>query len=70
MFLDTLNGDTSLFTDHVPINKKLAVGEKDVVGYKASVPSFCPPGEWTIVLTIKDQNDQSIAILKAHFTVE
>lgn len=67
LYLDTLNNGVSLFTDHVPINKPYSTGDKDVVGYTAAIPSFCPPGSWDIMLYLKDEDGNNAAILKAHF---
>ena len=69
VFLDTLNNGVSLFTDHVAVAKNYATGEKDVVGYTATVPSFCPSGSWDIYLYVKDGDDNTAATLKIHFDI-
>ena len=69
LYLDTLNNGVSLFTDHVAISKDYATGEKDVVGYTAAIPSFCPSGSWDIYLYLKDEDGNIAATLLAHFDV-
>ena len=69
LYLDTLNNGVSLFTDHVAISKDYATGEKDVVGYTAAIPSFCPSGSWDIYLYLKDEDGNTAATLLAHFDV-
>lgn len=68
--LDVLNNGVSLFTDKVAINKSYAESEKDVTGYTAAIPSFCPAGSWDIMLYLKDDAGSNAAILKAHFDIE
>ena len=70
LFLDTVADGVSLFTDNVPIGKTYEEGDKDVTGYSASIPSFCPPGSWDIFLYLKDDQDKNAAILKAHFDIQ
>lgn len=65
--LDVQNNGVSLFTDKVTINKEYEEGEKDVAGYTAAIPSFCPPGSWDIYLYLKDSNGKNSAVLLAHF---
>ena len=69
LYLDTKNNGVSLFTDHVAISKNYATGEKDVVGYTAAIPSFCPSGSWDIYLYLKDEDGNTAATLLAHFDV-
>ena len=47
----------SLFTDTVPIGKSYFTGDKDVAGYRPTIPSFCALGFWDIYLTLKDDSD-------------
>ena len=70
LFLETKNNDVVLFTDTVTIGKTYSEGDKDVTGYSATIPSFCPPGSWDIFLYLKDDSDNNVAILKAHFDIE
>ncbi len=70
LFLETKNNDVVLFTDTVTIGKTYSEGDKDVTGYSATIPSFCPPGSWDIFLYLKDDSDKNVAILKAHFDIE
>ena len=69
LYLDTLNNGVSLFTDHVAISKDYATGEKDVVGYTAVIPSFCPSGSWDIYLYLKDTDGNTAATLLIHFDI-
>ena len=69
VFLDTQNNGVSLFTDHVEVAKNYATGEKDVVGYSATIPSFCPSGSWDIYLHIKDGDGNTAATLLVHFDI-
>ena len=70
LFLETKNDGVVLFTDTVTIGKTYPEGDKDVTGYSATIPSFCPPGSWDIFLYLKDDSDNNVAILKAHFDIE
>ena len=70
LFLETKNNGVVLFTDTVTIGKTYSEGDKDVTGYSATIPSFCPPGSWDIFLYLKDDSDSNVAILKAHFDIE
>ena len=70
LFLETKNDGVVLFTDTVTIGKTYSEGDKDVTGYSATIPSFCPPGSWDIFLYLKDDSDNNVAILKAHFYIE
>ena len=70
LFLETKNDGVVLFTDTVTIGKTYSEGDKDVTGYSATIPSFCPPGSWDIFLYLKDDSDNNVAILKAHFDIE
>ena len=70
LFLETKNDGVVLFTDTVTIGKTYSEGDKDVTGYSATIPSFCPPGSWDIFLYLKDDSDGNVAILKAHFDIE
>ena len=69
VYLDTLNNGVSLFTDHVAVEKSYATGEKDVVGYSATIPSFCPSGSWDIYLYLKDGDGNTAATLLVHFDI-
>ena len=69
LYLDTLNNGVSLFTDHVAVSKNYATGEKDIVGYTAAIPSFCPSGSWDIYLYLIDEDGNKAATLLAHFDV-
>ena len=69
LYLDTLNNGVSLFTDHVAVGKNYATGEKDVVGYSATIPSFCPSGSWDIYLYLKDGDGNTAATLLVHFDI-
>ena len=69
LYLDTLNNGVSLFTDHVAVSKNYATGEKDIVGYTAGIPSFCPSGSWDIYLYLIDEDGNKAATLLAHFDV-
>ena len=70
LFLETKNDGVVLFTDTVTIGKTYSEGDKDVTGYSATIPSFCPPGSWDIFFYLKDDSDNNVAILKAHFDIE
>ena len=70
LFLETKNNGVVLFTYTVTIGKTYSEGDKDVTGYSATIPSFCPPGSWDIFLYLKDDSDGNVAILKAHFDIE
>jgi len=70
LFLDTISDGVSLFTDNVIIGKTYSEGDKDVTGYSATIPSFCPPGSWDIYLYLKDDSDNNAAILKCHFDID
>ena len=70
LFLDTLSDGVSLFTDNVIIGKTYSEGDKDVSGYSATIPSFCPPGSWDILLYLKDDSDNNAAVLKCHFDIK
>lgn len=70
LFLDTVADGVSLFTDTVNIGKTYQEGDKDVTGYTATIPSFCPPGSWNIYLTLKDDKDNNVASLLAHFDIQ
>ena len=70
LYLETQNDGVVLFTDTVTIGKSYQEGDKDVTGYSATIPSFCPPGSWDIYLYLKDDSDNNAAILKAHFDIE
>ena len=69
LYLDTQNNGVSLFTDHVDISKSYTTGEKDVVGYSAVIPSFCPSGSWDIYLYLKDSDGNTAATLLVHFDI-
>ena len=69
LYLDTQNNGVSLFTDHVAIGKSYTTGEKDVVGYSATIPSFCPAGSWDIYLYLIDGDGNTAATLLVHFDV-
>ena len=43
-FLDILSDGVSLFTDNAIIGKTYSEGVRDVIGYSATIPSFCLPG--------------------------
>ena len=70
LYLETQNDGVVLFTDTVTIGKTYSEGDKDVTGYSATIPTFCPPGSWDIFLYLKDDSDNNAAILKAHFDIE
>ncbi len=67
--LVTLYNGSSIYTDQKVLTKDVGEGEQFMWTYDASVPTFCPSGNWEIFMRLMDKEGTQLSCLKAMFTM-
>ena len=60
---------TTIYTTDKAVEKTLAPGESYIFDYSAAVPGFIPSGDWEIYVTLVTTTGDSVACIKASFTM-